>query len=227
MPIYHAKDNSFKQILGNNQLFVEFLKDFIPRTSSGMSDILKDISPEDIEDLKERFIPLFEEARDSDTVKRVSLKNHPPLFVIAIVEHESAVNFRSSFKMLQYITLVLDFYEKEANAADSGASLRKGFRYPPVLPVVFYDGTGPWTAETNFLKRTALNDVFEKYIPKFEYEVVSLNQYSPEELTRFNDVLSLVLLIDHIGTMERKNLLKELHPDYLERIALKIPKNMN
>jgi hypothetical protein len=87
MSIYHAKDNSFKQILGNNQLFVEFLKDFIPRTSSGMSDILRDISPEDIEDLKERFIPLFEEARDSDTVKRVNLKNHSLLFVIAIVEH--------------------------------------------------------------------------------------------------------------------------------------------
>jgi hypothetical protein len=48
-----------------------------------------------------------------------------------------------------------------------------------------------------------------------------------EELTRFNDVLSLVLLIDHIGTIERKNLLKELPPDYLERIALKIPENLN
>jgi hypothetical protein len=221
MPIYHAKDNSFKQILGNNQLFAEFLRDFIP------IDILKNVAPEDIEDVKERYTPLFQESRESDTVKRIRLKNQSPLFVIAIVEHESGVNFRSSFKMLQYITLVLDVYEKEVNQADPGASLRKDFKYPPVLPIVFHDGAGPWTAEKNFLNRTALSDVFEKYIPKFEYELVSLYQYSPEELTRFNDVLSLILLIDHIGTLEGKNLLKALPRDYLEQIALKIPENLN
>jgi hypothetical protein len=227
MAIRLVKDNSFKQILGNNQLFVEFLKDFIPATSPKMSDILKDISPDDIEDVNVRFIPLFQENRDSDTVKRINLKNQCPLFVIAIVEHESDVNFRSSFKMLQYITLVLDDYEKQVNAADPGASLRKDFKYPPILPIVFHDGPGPWTAETNFLNRTALSEVFEKYIPKFEYEVVSLSQYAPEELARFNDMLSLVMLIDRIGTVSGKNLLEKLPPDYLERIALKIPENLN
>jgi DNA repair exonuclease SbcCD ATPase subunit len=40
-------------------------------------------------------------------------------------------------------------------------------------------------------------------------------------------VLSFVFLIDHIGTMERKNLLKELPPDYLEQMALKIPENLS
>jgi hypothetical protein len=148
MSIQNAKDNSFKEVLGNNQLFVEFLKDFIP------IDILKDVSPEDIEDVDVRHIPLFNQNRDSDTVKR------------------------------------------------------------------------PWTAETNFLNRTALSEVFEKYIPKFEYEVVSLRQYSPEDLARFNDVLSVILLIDHIGTMKGKNFLKALPPGYLEQIGLKIPKNL-
>jgi hypothetical protein len=221
MSIHSPKDNSFKEVLGNNQLFVEFLKDFIP------IGILKDVGPEDIEDVKARYIPLFNESRDSDTVKRINLKDQNPLFVIAIVEHESTVNFRFSFKILQYITYVLDDYEKQVNDIDSGASLRKNFKYPPVLPIVFHDGAGPWTAETNFLNRTSLNDVFEKYIPKFEYEVVSLRQYSPNDLARFNDVLTFVLLIDHIGTIERKNFLKELPPDYLEQMALKIPKNLS
>jgi hypothetical protein len=30
MAIYHAKDNCFKRVLGNNQLLVQFLRDFIP-----------------------------------------------------------------------------------------------------------------------------------------------------------------------------------------------------
>jgi predicted sugar kinase len=68
--------------------------------------------------------------------------------------------------------------------------------------------------------------VFEKYIPKFEYEVVSLREYSPEDLARFNDALSMVFIIDRIGTMEGKNIIKELPPDYLKQIGLKIPKSL-
>jgi hypothetical protein len=85
MAIHKARDNSFKLILGNHELFVEFLRDFIN------IDLLKTVKPEDIEDLSERFLPLFQDNRDSDTVKRIKLKD-TPLFVIAIVEHESEVN---------------------------------------------------------------------------------------------------------------------------------------
>ncbi|MDR2070131.1 MAG: hypothetical protein LBP81_01750, partial [Treponema sp.] len=67
MAIRHSKDNSFKLILGNHQLFAEFLRDFIP------VDILKSVNPDDIEDLSERFLPLNQNARDSDTVKRIRL----------------------------------------------------------------------------------------------------------------------------------------------------------
>jgi hypothetical protein len=98
--IHDAKDNSFKLILHEPELFIEFLKDYI---QIGLFD---DVTPADIEDMTERFLPLFQDSRDSDTVKRVNLKGDVPLFVIAIVEHESEVNYRASFKMLQYITHV-------------------------------------------------------------------------------------------------------------------------
>jgi predicted transposase/invertase (TIGR01784 family) len=220
MSLYHVKDNSFKLIFGNHELFVQFLRDFIH------IDLLKDVRPEDIEDVRERYIPLFQDSRESDTVKRVNLKDSP-LFVIAIVEHESKVNFRTSFKMLQYICFILDAYEKEQILLDPGCITRKEFKYPPVLPVVFYDGPDTWTAETNFLRRTALSEVFEKYIPKFEYELVDLHSYSPQEIARFNDVLSLVMLVDRLGTIEGENLLKQLPENYLEKLSLKIPDNLS
>ncbi len=34
-------------------------------------EILKNIRPEDIEDISERFLPLWQENRDSDSVKRI------------------------------------------------------------------------------------------------------------------------------------------------------------
>jgi predicted transposase/invertase (TIGR01784 family) len=220
MPIRNVKDNSFKLILGDHYFFAEFLKDFIP------IDLFKDILPDDIEDLTERFLPLFQDNKDSDTIKKVNLKDQTPLFVIAIVEHESDVNFRSSFKMLQYICLVLDAWEKEINKEHPGASSQKDFKYPPVLPVIFYDGKDAWTAERNFRNRTALSEVFGKYIPTFEYELVDLKTFSAQEILRFNDIFSLVLLIDRIGTMEGGNFLEQLPEDYLERLRLKIPENL-
>jgi len=218
--IHNAKDNSMKKILGEPELFIEFLHDYVP------IDIFEDVTEADIEDISERYIPLFQDSKESDTVKRVNLKGGTPLFVIAIVEHESQVNFRTSFKMLQYITLVLTEHEKDVNkeaaknklkAKDGGnaedenkddteASSAKGFKYPPVLPIVFYDGKASWTAETNFLDKTELSGVFEKYIPKFEYELVDLNEYDEKDFVRFGNTLSLIMVIDKIRTAEVEKL---------------------
>jgi hypothetical protein len=159
MAIHKVKDNSFKLILGNHQLFVQFLKDF-----TGIP-VLRDIQPEDIEDQSERFIPLFQNNRDSDTVKCINLKDKAPLFVIAIVEHESKVNFQAAFKMLRYVYLVLDRYEKDAEAERPGITMTRDFLFPPVLPIIFYDGSETWTAERNFRDRTALKEAFSSYIP--------------------------------------------------------------
>ena len=102
--IHKAKDNSFKLIFGEHALFAEFLRDFIK------IDILKNVEPSDIEDISERFLPLFADHKDSDTVKRINIKGHMPFYIISITEHESAVNHRTSFKILIYITLVLNDY---------------------------------------------------------------------------------------------------------------------
>lgn len=55
--------------------------------------MLKDIQPSDIEDITERFLSLFQDNKDFDTVKRINLGGDVPMFVIAIVEHESKFNY--------------------------------------------------------------------------------------------------------------------------------------
>jgi hypothetical protein len=220
MSIRTIKDVSLKLILGNHELFAQFLRDFIP------IEALKDVRPDDIEDLSERFLPLVQENRDADTVKRITLKDKPPLFVIAIVEHESRVNFRTPFKLLQYICFALDRYEKDVEEEQPGITARKDFRYPPVLPIVFHDGIDTWTAERNFRDRTALNGIFGKYIPGFEYILVDLKTYRVEDIVKFNDVLSLVMLIDRVRVLKTKKDLGKLPKDYFERMGLKIPEGL-
>jgi hypothetical protein len=115
--------------------------------------------------------------------------------------------------MLRYIALVLDNYEKEVEMEHPGLSLTKNFKYPPVLPLVFYDGPGLWTAQLNFADRTRMKEVFAKYIPNFEYELIALNKYSIEDLMGFHDALSVIMSMDklpkHGGAVALEKLLKE------------------
>ena len=55
--IHKARDNSVKMILGEPELFIEFLQDFI------RLDIFRDVSPSDIEDVPERLISLIAEQK--------------------------------------------------------------------------------------------------------------------------------------------------------------------
>jgi hypothetical protein len=60
---------------------------------------------------------------------------------------------------------------------------------------VFYEGKREWTAELNFLYKTRGYDIFERYIPKFEYELINLSGYDKESIKGFKDVLSVFLLL--------------------------------
>jgi len=230
-PVHKLKDNAYKLIFGEPEMFVDFLKNFIP------IDILRHVKPEDIEDITERFLPLFSDNKDSDTVKKVRLQGDKPLFVIGIIEHESEVNYTSSFKMLQYITYVLSDYVKENDkrfyeelkiwgSTNLTLSNARGFKLPPVLPIVFYDGATKWTSSVNLLDRTELSDIFHKYIPKFEYELIDLNKYSRDDLVSFGNLLSLILIVDKVRKAEDLELLNGLPVDYLDKLRLNIPDHL-
>jgi hypothetical protein len=219
MAIKKPKDNSFKVIFDNNELFVQFLHRFVSL------DILKDVRPEDVESLTERHLPLFQENRDSDTIKKINLKDRrAPLYVIAVLEHESKVNFRAPFKMLLYITLVLEHYEKQAEQERPGITRTRKFRYPPVLPIIFYDGDEPWTAAGTLPERTELGGIFSRFIPCFEYLLVSLRDYSLASLAEGGDPLSFFMLIDKVRGSKGGALLQEVPQKYFNR--LQIPRNM-
>jgi hypothetical protein len=219
MPIKNPKDNSFKVIFDNNELFVQFLRRF------ARFDILKNVRPDDIENLNERHLPLFQENRDSDTIKKINLRGRrAPLYVIAVLEHESKVNFRAVFKMLLYITLVLDHYEKQAEKEHPGITRTRKFRYPPVLPIIFYDGTEPWTVARTLAERTELGDIFSRFIPCFEYLLISLRDYPLASLAGEADPLSFFMLIDKVRGSKGGALLKEIPEKYFK--SLQIPRNM-
>ena len=152
-----VRDNGAKLIFDDPVLCAQFLRGYTN------IELLKDVQPEDIEDISERFLPLWQEGRDSDSVKKVKLKDGE-LFLIAIVEHQSRVHYDMAFKLLRYIVMVLTDYEREEEKKRPGITSTKEFRYPPILPIVYYEGTDRWTAVRNFKKRVYMNDVLGQYL---------------------------------------------------------------
>ena len=98
----------------------------------------------------------------------------------------------------------------------------KGFKYPPILPIVYYEDSGRWTADMNFADRVMLNDIFEPFIPQFTYKLIQLNSYTKSELIEKQDELSLVKLINKLqDASEFKDL--ELPEDYLKDLSENTP----
>lgn len=198
----HYRDSSGKLIFKDPILCSQFLRNYVD------IPILKDVQPEDIEDVTERFVHMFVEERNSDVVKKVNLKNNP-FYLVSLIEHKSDVDYNVVMQVFRYITFIWEDYENEQEKTYAGISRTKGFRYPPVLPIVFYDGVDNWTAVTSLHERVLFSDILGKYIPDYHCMLIQLKDYSNAELMEKKDELSVLMLIDKLRNAVDYEMLKE------------------
>jgi hypothetical protein len=77
------------------------------------------------------------------------------------------------------------------------------------------------------LDRTEMSEEFGKYIPKFEYELVSMRDYGEKDLTQFGDALSLFMLFDKLDRPEDLRALRDLPDDYAENLKRNMPPHLH
>lgn len=205
-------DSSSKLIFGNAELCSQFLRNYMDMPA------LKNVRAQDIEDVTDRYIPMFTQERNSDTVKRINLPGKHTLFFISLIEHKTKVDYNISMQLLRYMVYIWEDYEHEMEKQKKGISRTKGFRYPPILPVVYYEGTGKWTAAYNIKDRILSGKTFEPFTPDFSYKLLELNSYSTQQLIGKKDELSLLMLINRLQdtTTFRKLNLPE---DYIKNLS--------
>ena len=219
-----AKDSGGKLIFENATLCSQFLREY-----TGI-EALKNVQPEDIEDMTERYIPMFTEERNTDVVKKVHLgmrneENDRLLFVITLIEHKSSVDYNVSMQILRYIVFIWEDYEHQMESLHRGISKTKGFKYPPILPIVYYEDTDEWTSSVNLRDRIFLYDVFSEYMPDYKYLLFPLQKHTQSELMTHVDEISLVMLFNRLRTSEEAAKLK--FPDgYLDTISQKAPEDV-
>ena len=126
-------------------------------------------------------------------------------------------------QVLRY--MVWEDYARQQEKLHKGISKSRDFKYPPVFPIVYYNGVEKWTVDKEFSSRIALGDMFSKYIPQFEYHLVNTGDYNREELLNREDGLSLIMLINKLRDAADFNSLG-LPKDYLDNIAFKSPEDV-
>ena len=167
-------------------------------------------------------MPLFQESRDSDTVNKIRIGDSE-IYLIALIEHQSENDFDMSFRILRYIVFIWTDYAAQQEKLHKGITKSKAFLYPPILPIVYYEGTSTWSAPLNFKNRVFLSDVFGDYIPSFNYLVVPLNKYSKQDLIEKNDELSLIFLINQLQSSSEFHNLKDIPKEYTEHLTDNTP----
>ena len=131
-------DNAAKIVFGDSTLCAQFLK--------GYTDIpfFMNIKPEDI---GRRFftfysfilgIPWFWHCEEDSAWKHRA-------YLIALIEHQSEADADMSFRLLRYMVYVWTDYVATQEKLHPGITKSKDFLYPPILPIIYYEGTGQWT----------------------------------------------------------------------------------
>lgn len=216
-----TKDAASKTIFQNKVLCAQFLNNFVD------VPLLVDVKPEDIENVSERFVHLFTTERDADSVVKV----HTPgrgnevimCYVISLIEHKSTVDYNVTMQILRYMVYIWEDYEKEMERKDKGVSKLVSFRYPPIIPIVFYEGKDAWTAPRQFRGRIAGGELLGKYVPDFAYYLVPPQDYSNEELLEKGDEISLIMLIEKMQRPEDLHKFLTIPPERLQEMVKNTP----
>ena len=213
------RDSASKLIFENPVLCAQFLRGYLD------IPLLKEVQPEDIEDVSERYVHMFTEERNSDVVKKVHIKTDgTPFFFVSLIEHKSKVDYNVVMQVFRYMAFIWEDYENEQERQHPGCSRTKEFRYPPILPVVFYDGTENWTAALSLQERVLLSDAFREYIPDYRCMLMQLKDYSTAELMEKRDELSIIMMVSRLHRVaELAGIGKEVDSGYLQAVTADTP----
>ena len=214
-------DIKSKTIFANPVLCCQFLRNYVNHP------MVKNIKPEDIEDYTDRFIPYFGVEFEADTIKKIHIRDEKgkksEIFLISLIEHKTEVDYNVSVQLLKYMVCIWAEYEKQFGTDYKDQVKTKSFRYPPVLPVVYHEGSDTWTAPMHLKDRIFMHELFEEYIPDFTYCLVDNHKYTNKELLAHQDEMSLIMLLNKIQTKADLSEFVHIPDEEINRIVKESP----
>ena len=189
-----TRDSGAKLMFGNPTLCAQFLRGYMD------IDILKNVQEKDIENVTERFLPMFINEKDADIINRIHLPDED-IFLISLIEHKSDVDYNVAMQLFYYMAFIWHDYAAEYEKLHNGITKTKDFRYPAILPIVYFEGTGVWTAPTHLKDRVQSISQITGFTPDFEYKLVRLHDYTQDVLLAKKDELSFLMMVNKLNNI--------------------------
>ena len=140
--------------------FPDMVRDLL--RAVGDDDWIADIDLDTLEKLPAEHVGDSGKARHGDAAWRVRFRNGW-LYLLIVLEFQSTNDTRMALRNLEYTALLYRELDRRKELGPPG-------RWPPVLPVVLYNGDTPWTAALEM--RELIADV-----------PAALSSYQPSQLS--------------------------------------------
>ena len=175
-------DPAYKQLFSRPRMVRDLLHGFAARDWSAALDFAS-LTP-----LPASYVSRDLRQRHGDLVWRVRFRDERWLYVVLLLEFQSAVDRAMAVRMLTYTGLLYQKLIGEGVLRDHGA-------LPPVLPIVIYNGRGPWTAAADVTDLVASGgESLARYQPSQRYFLLDEGRVGGVDLPPGNLVSALITL---------------------------------
>lgn len=186
-----SHDTGYKEVFSYPEFVQQLIEGFMPPEIAQIMDFrtLKNHSGNYITPL---FKEKFEDVVWSVEVTWEGMRQRVYLYIL--LEFQSKVDLAMPIRLMHYVACFYDHLLKKKEAR-----LKEGL--PPVLPIVLYNGSRPWTAKTDMydLLQPEPPAFLRVYQPHLRYYLVEERRYTDAELSQKSTPLSGMFGIENAG----------------------------
>lgn len=197
--VHQPHDKGFRALLQSRKAFMQLLRYFVG------ADWVNRIDEQSLLRVDKSFILQDFAGKEADIVYLCRLGGQDVFFYV-LLELQSTVDQQMPWRLLQYMT---EIWRSWLNDKESGIKRRVGFRLPPIVPVVLYNGKNKWSAQRSFKDYQARSTVFGDCLVDFNYHLVDIKRWDTADLMKMEGILPLAIGID--GTNGLQELQELLH----------------
>lgn len=181
-----SHDLGYKSFLKDKRTFLEFLEEFVG------ADWTIGLDENEWELIDKEFIDERLKKRESDLIYKGKLKGEE-VIVYVLMELQSSVDYTMPIRLLFYMAAI--WKEVFYNTKDIIREL-KGFKLPPIIPIVIYNGEDKWTVARTFKEKIIKSEIFEEFVCDFQYLLFDINRTDDIMLLNNSSFISRVFYID-------------------------------
>ena len=185
--INEPHDVRLKELFWNKEAFFSLLKDCVK------AEWVADLDVDSLKRSETSFILQDFKKKEADIVYEATINNgRQKVIFYLLLELQSKVDYRMPYRLLLYITEVLRHHY---NNSDVKMRDRKNFKFPAVVPIVFFSGSRKWTVPTNLREMFGGHKRFGGSLLDFSYALVDVKGFNDETVAGFHSRLLKIMMM--------------------------------